>query len=74
MLETTPKWCKLAFGNWGVGQHYSIKIYERAEPNTFHIRDKDNPNVYLYADRDGVVQIGERDEDAPEIRWILRIA
>jgi hypothetical protein len=67
----------LVFGNWGTGQHYIVKPYEVAnttDPNTFTIRDKDYPNHFLYADRDGVVQMGEKKEDDPDIRWILRIA
>lgn len=45
------------------------------QPNTFHIKDKDNQHVFLYADvRDGVVQLGEKDDFAQETRWILKIA
>ena len=59
VLESTLRQCKLAFGNWSTGQHYVIKYYEGGqEPNTFLIKDKDSPNIYLYADRDGIIQLG----------------
>jgi len=67
---------KLVFGNWGQGQHYNVKMIPNAkEPNTFHFKDKDSEHMFLYADiRDGVVQLGEKDDSAQETRWILKIA
>ena len=67
VLETTLKSCRLVFGNWGIGQHYVIKHCEipGAEVNSFTIRDRDASNYYLYADRDGIVQLGEKSEDDP---------
>ena len=62
VLGSTLKACKLEFGNWAYGQHYVIRNGEQGgtEPNVFTIRDKDALNVYLYADRDGVIQMGEK--------------
>ena len=75
VLESTIKTCKLAFGNWSYGQHYVVKNAESGQdPNTFVIRDRDNSNMYLYADRDGIIQLGEKKDNDPDIRWILRVA
>jgi hypothetical protein len=64
VLENCVKNIKLGFGEWKPAQLFVVEAAINAVPNAFVIREKAGSRNFFYADRDGVLQFGERDESA----------
>lgn len=75
VLENLVKSIKLTFGDWKKGQLLWIeRPPSNMDSNCFVISERKGSTSYFYADSDGILQFGEKDPNAKEILWTLRIA